>query len=285
MNLEQVRSYAFPVIEQDYSFKDSILYALGLGYGSDPLDQDELAFVTETGQRVVPTQCNVLGYPGFWLRDVPGLGFDWVKVLHGEQSIRIHRPLPASARIQAQHRITAIDDKGQDKGAVVYFEKTIRLAGSAEVLATARWTIFARGDGGQGGFGEVPQAPAPITGTAADASCVIGTSPRAALIYRLSGDLNPIHAVPELARAAGFPRPILHGMCTMGVACRAILRTYCDNRPERLRAMFVRFSQPVFPGETIRVEFFRESTQLRFRAFAVERAVLVLDRCSAELAA
>lgn len=283
MKLDEVLRYEFPVIEQEYSFKDSILYALGLGYGADPMDADALPFVTEDNQRVVPTQCNVIGYPGFWLRDVPQLGFDWVKVLHGEQFIRIEKALPASARIRARHRIIAIDDKGVEKGAPTYFEKVIENAETGETLATARWTIFARGDGGNGGFGTVPPAPTPITASAIESSCEIRTSPRAALIYRLTGDLNPIHSSPAVARSAGFDRPILHGMCTMGIACRALLQTYCDNRPERLKSMFVRFSQPVFPGETIRVDFLREGAALRFRAFAVERDVMVLDRCSAEI--
>jgi acyl dehydratase len=283
MNLEEVLRYEFPVIEHEYSFKDSILYALGLGYGTDPLDTSALRFVTEDDQRVVPTQCNVIGYPGFWLRDTPQLGFDWVRVLHGEQLIEVRRALPPSGKVRAHHRIVAIDDKGQDKGAATYFEKVIEDFTTGEVLATARWTIFARGDGGGGGFGEAPAGPAPITATEIESSCEIATSTRAALIYRLTADLNPIHSNPEIARSAGFDRPILHGMCTMGVACRAVLQNYCDNRPERLKSMFVRFSQPVFPGETIRVDFMREGGALRFRAFAVERGVMVLDRCSAEI--
>lgn len=284
MNLDRIVQYQFPLIEHAYSFRDSILYALGLGFGEDPTHENELRFVTEDDQLVVPTQCNVLGYPGFWVRDIPELGFDWLKVVHGEQAIRLLRPLPVAAVVRARPRIVAVDDKGENKGAAVYIEREISLAGSGEVLAVVASTVFARGDGGQGGFGTPPRAAGEIAGGEPDVVCEIGTSRRAALIYRLSGDYNPIHSSPAVARDAGFDRPILHGMCTMGVACRALLERFCDYRPERLRSLFVRFSQPVIPGETIRLEFFNEGERVRFRAYSVERNVMVLDRCSAEIA-
>jgi len=284
VNLEEIRRYRFPTIHDEYSFKDSILYALGLGYGSDPLDRNELHFVTEDEQRVVPSQCNVMSYPGFWVRDEARLGFDWRRVVHGEQMIRILKPLPVAAKVRSTPRILAIVDKGKEKGAAVYLEREICLADSGESLALVRSTVFARGDGGQGGFGEPPRVPDRIDTTDPDRVCQISTSRRSALIYRLSGDFNPLHSNPELARQAGFERPILHGMCTMGIACRAILEQFCDYRPECLKSLFVRFSQPVFPGETIRFEFSQEKGVLRFRALALERNVTVLDRCTAELA-
>jgi len=283
VNLDAVLKYQFSPIEETYTFKDSILYALGLGYGEDPLDREELRFVTEEEQRVVPTQSNVLCYPGFWMRDVPELGFDWLRVLHGEQMIKLMRPLPTSATVKAIVRIIAIDDKGEHKGAAVYLEREICLADSGEPLALVRSTVFARGDGGQGGFGNAPDAPTPLDRFDPDCICEFTSSPRAALIYRLSGDYNPIHSNPDSAREAGFERPILHGMCTMGMACRAILQQFCDYHPKLLRSMFVRFSQPIMPGETIRFEFFKERDGVSFRARSVERDVIVLDRCRAEI--
>ncbi len=280
MNLSEVRRYEFPPVEQSYSFKDTILYALSLGYGG--ADDEERRFVTESSQRVVPTLCNVLGHPGFWLRDVPQLAFDWRKVLHGEQMLRILRPLPVAAAITARHRIAAVDDR-KEKGAVVYFEKTIELTDSGEPLATARWTIFARSDGGQGGFGESPTSPGPLSSNEPEHVVELATSPNAALLYRLTGDMNPIHADPEVARQAGFDRPILHGLCTMGLACRALLQAYCGSDPARLKSIFVRFSQPVFPGETVRIEFFRDNGAVRFRASVPTRQVIVLDRGNAEI--
>lgn len=283
MNPERTRNYRFPLIEHRYDFRDSILYALGLGYGADPMDKGGLRYVTEEEQLVVPTQCNILSYPGFWMRDVPELGFDWVKVVHGEQMIRVFRPLPPAASVQARPRITAIDDKGEGKGATVYVEREITLSETGELLAMVRSTVFARGDGGFGGFGKAPEVPPKIVLNEPDVVCEIPTSPRSALIYRLSGDYNPIHSNPDVARDAGFDRPILHGMCTMGIACRVLLAEFCDLRPERLQSIFVRFSQPVVPGETIRLEFFKEPDEIRFRAWSIERNVLVLDRCSAEI--
>jgi len=283
MNLEKLASYQFPLIEYEYSFRESILYALGLGYGVDPLDKNELRYVTEDDQLVVPTQCNIMSYPGFWVRDVPELGFDWVKVVHGEQMIRVFRPLPPAAKVQARPRITAIEDKGKSKGAAVYVEREIFLVETGELLALVGSTVFARGDGGQGGFGHPPPGPDRIVQTAPDLVQELATSARSALIYRLSGDYNPIHSNPDIARGAGFARPILHGMCTMGMACRVILERFCDHRPERLESLFVRFSQPVMPGETLRLEFFQYGKRIRFRAMSVERNAIVLDRGMAEI--
>lgn len=283
MNLQEIQNYQFPVIEEAYTVKDSILYALGLGYGADPLNKSELRYVTEDDQLVVPTQCYMMAYPGFWAREISQLGIDWVRIVHGEQKITLLRPLPTAARVQARHRISAVADKGKDKGAVIYFEKEVSLASTGEVLAQARSTIFARGDGGQGGFGDPPESPEALEALEVDTHWEMTTSKRAALIYRLSGDFNPLHSNLQVAREAGFDRPILHGMCTMGIACRAIIETYCDSQPARMKSLFVRFSQPVFPGETIRIEFFEERDVLRFRAYAMERGVVVLDRCTAEI--
>lgn len=285
MDLEQVKKYQFPVIHDDYDSKDSILYALGLGYGSDPMNKQELRFVTEDEQLVVPSQCNVMAYPGFWMRDVPQLGIDWVRVLHGEQMIEILRPLPVNAKVEASPRIIAVDDKGKDKGAAIYVERAIRLADSGEIVAIVRSTVFARGDGGQGGFGEPPSPPAKLADGEPDRVFEIATSTRAALIYRLSGDLNPVHSDPDIARQAGFERPILHGLCTMGIACRAVIECFCNFQPERLNRLFVRFSQPVYPGETLRFEFFGGPREVRFRARVAERDAVVLDRCTAGIAA
>jgi acyl dehydratase len=135
-----------------------------------------------------------------------------------------------------------------------------------------------------GSFGTSPAAPEPLPDRAPDAVCDIATLPQSALIYRLSGDWNPIHADPRSAEQAGLGRPILHGLCSMGIATRALLSTFAEGAPERLRAMFVRFSRPVFPGETIRTEFFGDGDRIRFRARVLERDVVVLDRATAVLA-
>ena len=179
-------------------------------------------------------------------------------------------------------RVLAIEDKGAERGAILHQQKRIGTASGAPV-ATVRTTLFLRGNGGQGGFGD-PIAPAPaMPERAPDRTITLPTSSRAALIYRLSGDRNPLHADPDVARRAGFDRPILHGLCTFGMACRAILSGYCPEDSSRLTSMFARFSRPVFPGETIAFEFFEEGQSLRFRARVLERDLLVLDRCSARI--
>jgi acyl dehydratase len=279
MDLERIRSLRFPAVTQSYTQRDTILYALGLGYGADPLDEEELNFVYEKELRTVPSFCSNLCHPGFWAQD-PAYGIDWVKILHAEQAFTIHAPIPPAATLTADLRVAGIEDKGAEKGAMVHQEKRL-MAEDGSLIATVRSTLFLRGNGGEGGFGEAIASAPPLPDRPADRQISIPTSSRAALIYRLSGDWNPLHADPDIARRAGFDRPILHGLCTLGIACRAILAGYCGNRPERLKSMFVRFSRPVFPGETIRIETFEEGDELRFRAVAVERDVVVLDRCSA----
>jgi len=282
MNLNTIHEWQPPALDHSYDFRDTILYALGLGYGADPLDESELRFVYEQGLLTVPSLCAVLAHPGFWLQD-PVFGVDWLKILHAEQAFEIHKPLPTSGTVRGSFRVMGVEDKGAAKGALLHQEKTLSDPGTGERFATVRSTLFLRGDGGGGGFGDVPANMADLPDRAPDRSMEIPTLPRQALIYRLSGDWNPIHVDPKMARKAGFERPILHGLCTTGIACRAVLGAYCDNEPARLRSMFVRFSKPVYPGETLRVEFFEESEALRFRVIATQRNAIVLDRGHARL--
>src|SRR5262249_45792425 len=156
----------------------------------------------------------VLAYPGFWLKR-PDTGVDWVKVVHGEQGLVIHRPLPVEGRLVGRSRVTQIIDKGPGKGALILSERTVSAAGGTP-LATLTSTTFARGDGGFGGPPGAGPVPHPLPERAPDASHELATLPQSALIYRLSGDLNPLHASPQVAKAAGFPRPILHGLSTFG---------------------------------------------------------------------
>ncbi|KXU33821.1 3-alpha,7-alpha,12-alpha-trihydroxy-5-beta-cholest-24-enoyl-CoA hydratase [Sphingobium sp. 22B] len=281
MDLDRLRNWVIPAVDDDYTVKDGILYALGLGFGSDPMDENELGFVFEDGLKIVPSICNTLSHPGFWVKE-PVLGLDWVKILHGEQSFVMHHPLPAEGKVKGTYRILSVEDKGKEKGAVLTLEKRLVDRENGTLYYTVVTTVFMRGDGGQGGFGEIPVAPDPLPERAPDTVVDIATFPQIALVYRLSGDYNPIHASPSIARKAGFDRPILHGLCTMGLATRAILRARCDYDPARLTSMFVRFSRPVYPGETIRTEIFDEGGGLvRFRCRATERDVIVLDRGSA----
>jgi acyl dehydratase len=282
IDMEKLLSWPFPEVEHAYSARDTILYALGVGAGADPLDEGDLKYVYEDGLVALPTMAVILGYPGFWLKN-PDTGINWRQLLHGEQGLTLHAPLPASGNVVGRTRITGLIDKGEGKGALLFSEREVVEKDSGRLLATLTATAVLRADGGFGGpSGPAPQ-PHPIPERAADASLDLATLPQAALIYRLSGDDNPLHADPKVAAAAGFPRPILHGLCTFALAGRAILRLACDNDPARLKSLNVRFSAPVFPGETVRTEIWRDGGVVSFRSSVVERGVTVLNNGRAEI--
>jgi acyl dehydratase len=228
---------------------------------------------------------NILCYPGFWMRDLD-TGIDWVRVVHGEQEMRIHRPLAASGDLIGVTRVTEVVDKGAGKGALVYAERRITDAASGEPVATLLQTVFCRGDGGFGGRSDPTRKPRPLPDRAPDASIELPTHPQLALIYRLSGDLNPLHSDPSVARRAGFDRPILHGLATYGIAGHGLLALLCDYRPERLLAMDGRFSAPVFPGETLRIDIWRLNRgEAAFRAVIPARDATVLTNGHCEFIA
>jgi acyl dehydratase len=282
IDYQKLKNWPFPVCEHSYTARDTILYALGVGCGSDPIDEDDLPYVYEENLRALPTMAVVLGYPGFWLKE-PGTGVDWRKVLHGEQGVVLHRSLPIAATVIGRTRVTEIIDKGADKGALLFSERDVIDKASGALLCTLTSTIFLRGDGGFGGPAGPTPEPHRLPARAPDVVIDRPTLPQAALIYRLSGDDNPLHADPAVARAAGFPRPILHGLCTFGVAGRALLSACCGNEPARLKAIKVRFSAPVFPGETIRTEIWCDGPRVSFRARAIERDTIVLNNGFAEV--
>ena len=280
---QKILNWPFQPVEQAYTERDTILYALGCGLGIDPLDEAQLRFVFEEPELLaLPSMAAVLSPPGFWARH-PDSGIDWVRILHGEQAMEIHKPLPPAAKVVATAKVTDIVDKGADRGALLIVQRTVRDVDTGEPLATLRSTTFARGDGGCGGTTETAPAPHTIPDRAPDEICDLPTAPNSALIYRLSGDPNPLHASPSVARDAGFDRPILHGLCSWGVAGHAILRTWCDYDPARIRSMALRFSAPVFPGETIRTEMWRDGDTVSFRALVAERDAVVLNNGRAEI--
>src|SRR5262249_25485566 len=261
---DKLRTLDIPVVTQTYTEKDAILYALGLGLGHDPLSTAELPFVYEKGIKLLPTFAVVLGWPGFWARDLD-TGIDWVKLVAGEQGLTLHRPLTPRGAVTGKTRVTEIIDKGLGKGALVYSERVVTDRTTGEKIATAAQTTFCRGDGGFGGPPREAPPAHPIPDRAPDQVCDLATRPETALIYRLSGDPTPLHVDPAVAKAAGFPRPILHGLATFGVAGHAILKTLCGYDPARLAAIAGRFSAPVFPGETIRTEMWRDGEFVSFR--------------------
>jgi acyl dehydratase len=175
-------------------------------------------------------------------------------------------------------------DKGPGKGAMLYLQKKLTDKDSGRVVSTVTSTYVLRGDGGCGSTSAKAPAVHTLPERPADDSISLATLPQSALIYRLSGDYNPIHASPEIAVKAGFERPILHGLCTMGVATRALLQGVCNDRPERLRGVSLRFSSPVYPGETLLTEFWKADGGMSFRTTAVDRKVVVLNNGWADIA-
>lgn len=281
----------FAPVEHAYTARDTQLYALGLGLGADPLDEQALRYVYEgvAGDRLLamPTMANVLAYPGFWARE-PDTGIDWRRLVHAEQSIRLHAPLPAAGRVVGRSRVTALWDRGEGRGAFMEQQREVRDAAGGALLATVTQLTLLRGDGGfggtaAGGSAGAPPVPHAIPERAPDAVCVLPTLPQAALVYRLSGDLNPLHADPAVARAAGFERPILHGMATMGVAAYAVLRTLLGAVPARFAGMRVRFTAPALPGDTLRTELWADGDVVSLRTTAVERGAVVLNNGRVDL--
>jgi acyl dehydratase len=284
IDLDRLMALEFPDVEHSYAAKDTILYALGLGLGQDPLNETELGFVYEKDLQALPTMACVLAPSGRTMREA-NIGIDWNKVVHGEQSFRLHRPLPATGTVVGRPRITDIIDKGAGKGAVLATERTLIDKATGGRIATLTHTTFCRGDGGFGGPKRQSAPPRALPERAPDAVCDLPTRPEIALIYRLSGDYNPLHSDPAHARAAGFPQPILHGLATFGIAGRALLQTLCGYDPRKLIAMEGRFSAPVYPGEAIRTEMWVDGSTVSYRTRVVERDVTAISNGRAEIAA
>ena len=276
MNLEAVKSHEFETITLSYDDRDAMLYALSLGVGQDPMNADELLYVYEKGLQVLPSMSVILGDPGGWLGEKK-LDVDVVKLLHGEQRTEFYQPLPRQGELLAEFEVSAVQDKGAEKGALVYFDKVLSDAKSGERYCKVSMVLFLRADGGCGSFGEVPDPLRKVPERAPDFVDEMSTSDQSALIYRLNGDRNPIHADPEIATRAGFPRPILHGLCVYGICGFSVIRQALEFDGSRMRSLDLRFSSPVFPGETLQVEGWRESDGVAFQAKVKERNQIVIS--------
>jgi acyl dehydratase len=288
LNPERLLSRPFPAVKHDYTLRDTALYALGLGLGADPLDGKQLRYVYEglEGQSLltIPTMANILAYPGFWARE-PDTGINWKRLVHAEQEIILHTPIPAFGRVIGKNHVSALWDRGEGKGAFLQQRREIRDASTSALLATVIQLSLLRGDGGfgPGGSRGAPCAPHQLPDRAPDAVCDLPTLPQTALIYRLSGDLNPLHADPNVAQAAGFDRPILHGMATMGIAAHAVMKQVLDYDAARIARMRVRFTAAAFPGDTLRTEIWVDGNVLSLRTIALERQAVVLNNCRVEI--
>ncbi|MBA1204264.1 3-alpha,7-alpha,12-alpha-trihydroxy-5-beta-cholest-24-enoyl-CoA hydratase [Pseudomonas capeferrum] len=282
IDYEKLLDLQIPDTQQSYTHKDSILYALSLGYASDPIDARQLPLVYEEGLQAVPTMGVVLAHPGYWPRTL-NTGLDWVRIVHAEQGLTLHKQLPAEAQVIGKSRVVQIIDKGADKGALITYERRILERATGEPLCTITQTMLARGDGGFGGPQQSIAPPPGVPERPADYCVDLSTPANMALLYRLNGDWNPLHADPDIARKAGFERPILHGLATWGVAGRAIMQAVCGFDGNRIASIFGRFTAPAYPGETFRSEIWVDGTTVAFRVRAVERDVIVINNGRVEL--
>lgn len=264
-----------------YGDKDVMLYALGIGLGHDPMDETELAFVYEKGLKVVPTAATVLASGAGRGEPLPTKEGhrpsqpNYLMLVHGEQKVELHRPLPASGTFTTESRTVGAFDKGEGKGAVLLNQTTWKDEAGA-VVATLTGSSFCRADGGFGGPSEGQPEPHTVPSRKADLSVDISTREDQALLYRLNGDRNPLHSDPDSAKRSGFPRPILHGLCTYGITCRAVLQAITGYDPDQILSHQARFSAPVFPGDVITVDLWKDGREISFEARVKARGATVI---------
>ncbi len=264
INLDAVGAPSDPV-ERSWTSTDCLLYALGVGAGSLDAVGFELEFTTENStdrpQKVLPTFAAVAGGGGP-PRSTLG-AFDLAMLVHGEQSIELFGPIPPAGAVRTTSVVTGIYDKGS--GALVVSESTSVDADSGEPRFAATTSLFIRGEGGFGGDRGPSSGSRPMPAGEPDDVVTYAVRSDQALLYRLSGDRNPLHSDPEFAKRAGFDRPILHGLCTYGFTGRALLHSVCGSDPTRFRSMAGRFSRPTYPGDTLTISIWNDGDDVRFR--------------------
>ncbi len=288
IDVDTALGYEFPPQKSSYDEKDLSLYALGVGAGQNPLDAGELQYVYENagdGFKALPT-FGVVPALGMVFEmykrgeTAPGMNYGFDRILHGEQYTELKRPLPTSAKLTHKAKIKDIWDKG--KGAVVVTAITT-LDEDGNELVYNELSTFVRGAGGWGGergpSAEINVAP----DRKPDAVVEEKISESQALLYRLSGDINPLHADPGFAKAFGFDKPILHGLCTFGFAARHVIKAFSKNDPRFFKSIKVRFSESVFPGETLMTEMWKEGDKIVFRCKVKERDKVVISNAAVEL--
>lgn len=259
MSALKLMDWKVPCAEQTYSRRDTAFYALSLGLGRRPHDRRELRLVdpADPGLLALPSMALVLAYPGFWLgapevEAITGIA-PW-QVLHVEQRVQLEYPIPVEGSVASDAVVTAVVDKGVDKGCLLYSERRIREVAGGALLATCTQVHFLRHAGGCGSAGHPPQDIAEKSGSDRIWAHTVDTPTlgQQALLYRLNGDFNPLHSDPRVAARAGFERPVLHGMCTTGIAVTAVIEALSDLDPSGVKGFSVRMSSPVIPGDTLR---------------------------------
>ncbi len=268
---------------QSYAVRDTRLYALGLGLGQDPQDAWQLAYLDPSEPVVVPTQAAVLAGASDWMRD-PRHGIDWRRLVALSHRLEWLAPLPASGTVRSRVEIGEVFDRGADRGAILHWRRHL-FDQDGRPLAVLHARALARGNGGFGG----PASPREALPTPPGPPAVVWrwpTHPAQAQWYALSGDDNPLHRDPAVARAAGFVRPVLHGLCSLGICCLALLRASESQPRTRWRSLSGRYAGVAYPGETLQVELWPDAgARFRFRCRVVERDTVVIDDGEAILAA
>jgi len=281
---DKARGARLPDGETAYTQDQVILYHLGLGAGENATDPKELEYTYEKNLKVLPSFAVIPAFGsmgGIASGAIPGLQFNLAMLLHGEQEIILHQPLPTAAKLRTSAHIPEIYDKG--KAALVILESTAKDADSGQDLFTNRFSLFIRGEGGFGGDSG-PKAGNQAPDRAPDGTIERKTLPQQALIYRLSGDKNPLHADPEFAKMGGFDKPIIHGLCSYGITCKAIVDEVLGGDTAKVARYQARFAGVAFPGETYRVKYWQDGEQrILVEAESVERDAKIISNAVIEL--
>ena len=279
--LEKLMAQQARDVAHAYTERDSMLYAIAIGMGQDPFDETELDYVYERRGtlRAVPSQAVTVARHNLIFE----IGMEVEKFLHGEQLLTLHQPLPPAAEILADHRVVEVFDKGAAKGVMVETDTRVRLKDGTPLFDIYN-LYYCRGDGGIGSSGGKQRPAHPMPERRPDLVRTTRTEPRQALVYRLTGDRNVIHGDPVIAREMGFKGPILHGSCTLGIACREVLASVCGYDNSRMKTFGTRFTSVVYPGETIDTEIWVDGDAVSFRCRARERNAVVLDHGQCHIA-
>lgn len=283
LDIDTLLNWPFRDVHVPYEEERSMLYALCIGLGHDPCDERQLRYVYEPGLKTFPTQGLVLG-----LSDDKGfltderIGIDLPGMLHAQTGVQLHKPLPVFGEVTSRFKVERLADRGPGKGTALHYSRTLHDRASGELLFTETGVYVLRGNSVSSSATATgrPAATLPrVPAVPCDQSMELATLPQSALLFRLAaGDKTPLHASPAFAREAGFDRPLLHGICSFGVAAHGLAAMLCGYDGDRMRSIDARYTAPVFPGDILKVEAWRTGPgTAAFRATALPRGVVVLD--------
>jgi acyl dehydratase len=273
---EKASGGKLPATEASWTHDEVILYHLGVGAGMEkPTDAKELEYAYEKNLKVLPSFAVVPVFGSLMhMMAIPGIKVNFALILHGEQAVEIHKPIPVAAEVVSEGRIAGLYDKG--KAALIVLEVETKEKDTGDKLFTNQFSVFARGEGGFGGESG-PKAGNKPPDREPDVVAESRTLPQQALIYRLCGDKNPLHLDPEFAKMGGFDVPILHGLCSYGVVCKSVVDEMLDGAVEKVAGYSARFAGVVFPGETIVTSMWKEGDKILISAKAKERDAPVIS--------